>query len=102
MYRLLLVIFFIPSLFFSQDISRKLDQAVQEFLRSDAAFAASISFYVSDEQGNMIFDYQGNKGFSSASTQKIFTAAAALQTLGKEYRYITKASYSGEISKGKL
>lgn len=102
MYRLLLVIFFIPSLFFSQDISRKLDQAVQEFLRSDAAFAASISFYVSDEQGNMIFDYQGNKGFSSASTQKIFTAAAALQTLGKEYRYITKASYSGEISKGQL
>ena len=102
MYRLLLVIFFIPSLFFSQDISRKLDQAVQELLRSDAAFAASISFYVSDVQGNMIFDYQGNKGFSSASTQKIFTAAAALETLGKEYRYKTKASYSGEISKGQL
>ncbi len=102
MYRLLLVTFFYPFFFFSQDISRKLDLAVQEFLRSEAAYAASISFYVSDEHGNEVFDYQGNKGFSSASTQKIFTAAAALETLGKEYRYTTKASYSGEISKGQL
>lgn len=64
--------------------------------------SSSLSFYVADENGNPIYDYQGNKGLSTASTQKIFTAAAALETLGKDYTYHTTSGYSGTISGGQL
>jgi len=50
---------------------------------SSSAIASALSFYVSDENGNFIYEYQGNKGLSTASTQKIFPAGAALETLGK-------------------
>jgi D-alanyl-D-alanine carboxypeptidase/D-alanyl-D-alanine-endopeptidase (penicillin-binding protein 4) len=50
--------------------------------RSENMLAANLSFYVADENGNVIYEYQGNKGLSTASTQKIFTAIAALDKLG--------------------
>ncbi len=96
--------FFIATspLIFSQGIEQKLDVATKNLLNSSAAYSANLSFYVSDEAGNFIYEYQGNKGLSSASIQKIFTAAAALETLGKDYRYTTTISHSGNISAGKL
>lgn len=87
---------------FSQSVSQKLDAATKNLLKSDAATAANLSFYVADEAGNLVFEYQGNKGLSSASTQKIFTAAAALETLGKDYKYTTTASYTGQLNAGTL
>lgn len=87
---------------FSQGISQKLDAATKNLLKSDAATAANLSFYVADEAGNFVYEYQGNKGLSSASTQKIFTAAAALESLGKDYKYTTTASHTGKINAGTL
>lgn len=88
--------------FFAQDVAQKLDAATKNLLETPAAYSANLSFYVADETGKFIYEYQGNKGLSTASTQKIFTAAAALETLGKNYTYKTTASYSGNITSGKL
>jgi D-alanyl-D-alanine carboxypeptidase/D-alanyl-D-alanine-endopeptidase (penicillin-binding protein 4) len=87
---------------FAQNIAQKLDAATKELMDSSGAIASNLSFYVSDENGNFIYEYQGNKGLSTASTQKIFTAAAALETLGKSYTYKTTSSFSGNISGGVL
>lgn len=87
---------------FAQNISEKLDAATKNLMNSSGAIASNLSLYVSDEEGKLIYEYQGNKGLSTASTQKIFTAAAALETLGKDYTYKTTSSYSGNISGGNL
>ncbi|KMQ69015.1 peptidase S13 [Chryseobacterium sp. FH2] len=87
---------------FAQNIAQKLDKATKDLMDSSGAISSSLSFYVSDEKGNFIYEYQGNKGLSTASTQKIFTAAAALETLGKNYTYKTLSGYSGTISGGNL
>jgi D-alanyl-D-alanine carboxypeptidase/D-alanyl-D-alanine-endopeptidase (penicillin-binding protein 4) len=44
--------------------------------------------------GKIIFDYHGSKHFLPASTTKLFTAAAALQELGPEFRYETGLYYN--------
>lgn len=87
---------------FAQNITQKLDAVTKDLMNSSGAISSNLSFYVSDESGNIIYDYQGNKGLSTASTQKIFTAAAALETLGKNYTFKTTSSYSGNISGGNL
>ncbi|WP_345987977.1 D-alanyl-D-alanine carboxypeptidase/D-alanyl-D-alanine-endopeptidase [Chryseobacterium sp. Chry.R1] len=87
---------------FAQDIAQKLDDATNDLMNSSGGIASSLSFYVTDENGRLIYDYQGNKGLSTASTQKIFTAGAALETLGKNYTFKTTAGYSGTISKDVL
>lgn len=89
-------------LLYAQNITQKLDKSTKELMDSSEAIATNLSFYVSDENGNLIYDYHGNKGLSTASTQKIFTAAAALETLGKNYTYKTTSGYSGSIAGGVL
>lgn len=89
-------------LIFAQNIAQKLDEATKDLMNSSGAIASGLSFYVSDEGGNFIYEYQGNKGLSTASTQKIFTAGAALEVLGKNYTYTTTSSYSGNVSNGIL
>lgn len=87
---------------FSQSVSANLDKSVKEMLSASNAMSANLSFYVTDENGNLVYEYNGNKGLSTASTQKIFTSITALETLGKDYQFKTTASYSGKISNGTL
>ncbi len=87
---------------FGQNVSQKLDTAVKNLLNSSPAYSANLSFYVSDEKGNFVYEYDGNKGLSTASTQKIFTAACALESLGKNYQYTTKAAFLGKLENGNL
>ena len=97
-----LPILFTSQIFFAQNVPQKLDTATKDLLNSSAAFAANLSVYIADENGNFVYEYTGNKGLSSASTQKIFTAAAALEGLGKNYQYTTTVSFSGNLSGGTL
>lgn len=90
------------NIFLAQNIAQKLDAATKNLLNSAPAYSANLSFYVADGDGNFVYEYNGNKGLSTASTQKIFTAAAALESLGKNYTYKTTSSYSGNISNGNL
>lgn len=98
----LAILTFSAQILFSQNISQKLDDAAKNLINSATAVSSNLSFYVADESGNLVYDYQGSKGLSTASTQKIFTAAAALETLGKSFTYKTTSAYSGAISNGNL
>ena len=98
----LLIPLLISQTYFSQSVPADLDKSVKEMMSANNALSANLSFYVTDEGGNLVYEYNGNKGLSTASTQKIFTAAAALETLGKDYQWKTTASYSGKISNGNL
>ena len=102
MKNLLMVPLLLSQVVFSQSVSANLDKSVKEMLSTSNAVAANLSFYVADENGNLVYEYNGNKGLSTASTQKIFTSAAALETLGKNYQFKTTASYSGKILNGTL
>lgn len=102
MYRLIAAFLFVSQVFFAQNIASRLDDATKSLLSTPPAYSANLSVYVADENGNFIYEHKGNQGLSTASTQKIFTAAAALETLGKNYQYTTTASYSGNISGGNL
>ena len=44
------------------------------------------------DTGKPLFNYDGNKSFTPASTMKLFSGAAALKYLGGDYRYDTTAS----------
>ena len=83
---------------YAQTVAQKLESSVNSLMNSPQAIAANLSVYVADDSGQLVYEYQGNKGLSTASTQKIFTAATALEALGKDYKYTTTASYSGKIS----
>ncbi|WP_379963240.1 D-alanyl-D-alanine carboxypeptidase/D-alanyl-D-alanine-endopeptidase [Epilithonimonas sp. UC225_85] len=98
----LLIPLLVTQTYFSQSVSADLDKSVKEMMSASNALSANLSFYVSDENGNLVYEFNGNKGLSTASTQKIFTSAAALETLGKDYQWKTTASYSGKISNGNL
>lgn len=102
MKKILAVLTLSTQIIFAQNITQKLDEATKNLMNSSGAISSNLSFYVSDENGNFIYEYQGNKGLSTASTQKIFTAGAALEALGKNYTYKTTSSYSGSISGGNL
>ena len=95
MKNILPILLFSTATAFAQNIPQKLDAATKDLLNIAPAYSANLSFYVADEAGNFVYEYQGNRGLSTASTQKIFTAAAALETLGKNYQYTTTASFSG-------
>lgn len=88
----------LSSSFSAQSVAAKLDNAVKKVLNTPQGYAASLSVYVADKNGNLIYEYNGNQGLSTASTQKIFTAAAALETLGQNYQYTTTAAFSGDIA----
>lgn len=98
----LLIPLIVSQTFFSQSVSADLEKSVKEMMSAANALSANLSFYVADENGNLVYESNGNKGLSTASTQKIFTSIAALETLGKDYQFKTTASYSGKILNGNL
>jgi D-alanyl-D-alanine carboxypeptidase/D-alanyl-D-alanine-endopeptidase (penicillin-binding protein 4) len=102
MNKLVFFLILISQFNFAQSIAKNLELATQKLLNTSAAYSANLSIYVADENGNFIYEHQGNTGLSTASTQKIFTAAAALELLGKNYQYSTTGHFSGNISAGIL
>ncbi|WP_185142034.1 D-alanyl-D-alanine carboxypeptidase/D-alanyl-D-alanine endopeptidase [Chryseobacterium pennipullorum] len=98
MKKTLAVLAFSVQMVSAQNMAQKLEKATKDLMDSSGALASSLSFYVSDDSGNFIYEYQGSKGLSTASTQKIFTAGAALETLGKNFTFTTTSSYSGSVS----
>ncbi len=68
-------------------------------VQNEAMFqGASIGCYaVNITQNKVITDINGTKSFIPASTLKLLTTAAALDTLGKDHRFKTTIQYDGEI-----
>lgn len=83
-------------------VAAEIDKSVHVFLHSPMGKVASISYYITDEKGKLIYQYQGEKGLTTASTQKIFTAGAALELLSPEYTYRTAIAHDGIVRNGIL
>ena len=100
--------FFIASFAFcfinasAQNISQKINNAINNFLNDDQLKHAIVSMYVTDTDGNKIFSLNEQYGLAPASTQKIFTAIAAFSLLGSDFNYKTEIGYIGTISNGEL
>ncbi|MDR0792416.1 MAG: D-alanyl-D-alanine carboxypeptidase/D-alanyl-D-alanine-endopeptidase [Chitinophagaceae bacterium] len=98
-----LSILFCQSFVFAQTITQKLSAATNNLLNSDQMKNASLSFCVADgASGKIIFEKNASTGLSPASTQKIFVAIAALDLLGKDFRFKTEIGYNGKINNGTL
>ncbi|MGB4843753.1 MAG: D-alanyl-D-alanine carboxypeptidase/D-alanyl-D-alanine-endopeptidase [Ferruginibacter sp.] len=86
-----------------QKIESSLTNAMQRMEKDDQFKHAIISLYVVDSKtGKVVFDKNSQLGLAPASCMKVVTGAAALELLGKDYRYKTDIGYSGEIENGTL
>src|SRR5580765_4894227 len=96
------VLFFFVLQMYGQTVAEKLEKATTLFLSDPQLKHAVVSLYVSDTEGNKIFSLNEEYGLAPASTQKIFTSAAALSLLGESFRYKTEIVYNGAIENGEL
>ena len=97
--RLAFIFFFFATNAFAQNISQKLEIAINK-LQADSQFKhGTISlFVVESKTGKIIFDRNSQTGLAPASCQKVITAATAFELLGKNYTYKTKLGYDGKIN----
>lgn len=87
----------------AQSVSAKLSAAFAAFEKDGQLKSGIASIYVVDgTTGNVVFDKNSRIGLAPASTQKIVTAAAAYEILGRDFRYETKFGYYGALKDGKL
>jgi D-alanyl-D-alanine carboxypeptidase/D-alanyl-D-alanine-endopeptidase (penicillin-binding protein 4) len=102
----LLLLVFITTLVSSgkaQTIPVKLANAVKLFETDDQMQHGLISLYVTDAKtGKPVYEHNAQVGLAAASTQKLFTSAAAFDLLGSAYRYKTIVGYNGKIEDGVL
>lgn len=100
------VLFLVCSIVFSvanaQHVKQDLQNRINEVMSKPGAKSASIGMYVEDHLGNTVFALNEQQGFTTASTQKLLTAAAALDMLGADFTWMTTASYTGSIEGGIL
>jgi D-alanyl-D-alanine carboxypeptidase/D-alanyl-D-alanine-endopeptidase (penicillin-binding protein 4) len=84
----------------AQTITQKIEKAYQQFeADSQMRHAISSLYVINAKTGEVVFDKNSQIGLAPASTQKIITAATALELLGKDYKYKTELGYSGKIDK---
>jgi D-alanyl-D-alanine carboxypeptidase/D-alanyl-D-alanine-endopeptidase (penicillin-binding protein 4) len=88
---------------YAQTISQKLDAAINKLQTDSQCKHGIISLYVVESKsGKIIFDKNAETGLAPASCQKVVTAVAAFELLGKEYTYKTQLGYDGKIDSGIL
>lgn len=80
-----------------------LENTINTIMADSRMRAASSSVTVRKAStGEIIYQKQGDKGITPASTLKILTAAAALETLGENYRFTTDVLTNGKVTNGIL
>jgi D-alanyl-D-alanine carboxypeptidase/D-alanyl-D-alanine-endopeptidase (penicillin-binding protein 4) len=94
----LIISLLVSSISFGQQTVARFAAAFKKF-EADAQFKhALISLYVVDSKtGKLVFDKNREVGLAPASCLKVVTGAAALELLGKDYRYKTEIGYNGNI-----
>lgn len=78
--------------------------AVLDSIFDDPAFASAHWGVLvrSLETGETVYARNAGKMFVPASNMKLVTAAAALEALGPDYRYLTRVAATGEVRNGEL
>ena len=72
-------------------VSQKLQAAMADFNADEQLkFALSALYVINAKTGEVVFDQNSRIGMTTASTEKIVTAATAFDILGADYRYETK------------
>ena len=101
--RLAFILLFFTATSYAQNISQKLDVAINK-LQADSQFKhGTISLYVVESKtGKIIFDKNSQTGLAPASCQKVITATTAFELLGKDYRYKTNVGSDGKTDSGIL
>ncbi|HTN36312.1 MAG TPA: D-alanyl-D-alanine carboxypeptidase/D-alanyl-D-alanine-endopeptidase, partial [Arachidicoccus sp.] len=86
-----------------QSVKSSLAAQTQRLLSDVQMKNASLSFYVADAAtGELVYEFDGDRGASPASSQKIFTAIAAFDMLGQDFTFKTKLGYNGQVESGVL
>jgi D-alanyl-D-alanine carboxypeptidase/D-alanyl-D-alanine-endopeptidase (penicillin-binding protein 4) len=84
----------------AQSVSQKLQRAYQQFeADSQLRHAISSLYVINAKTGEVAFDKNSQIGLAPASTQKIITAAAAFELLGKDFRYKTEFGQCIDLQK---
>lgn len=80
-----------------------LQNSVNAIMKDSRMTSASSSVTIRKAStGEIVYQKDGNKGITPASTLKVLTAAAALETLGENYRFSTDVLTNGTVAKGTL
>ena len=80
-----------------------LENTINKIMADSRMQAATSSVTVRKAStGEVIYQKRGDKGITPASTLKILTAAAALETLGENYRFTTDVLTNGKVTNGTL
>jgi D-alanyl-D-alanine carboxypeptidase/D-alanyl-D-alanine-endopeptidase (penicillin-binding protein 4) len=97
----LALFFFSP--FFGIGFAATLPPAVSAALKHARIPLSSVAIVVQEEHGNApILSLNGQQAMNPASTMKLLTTFAALETLGPAYRWKTEAYLNGKLEKGVL
>ncbi len=81
----------------------RLQQSIENDINDPRFANAFVGIEVkSIKTGESLFHQNENKNFLPASNLKLLTTAAALGTLGPDYRYVTQLVTDGEIHRGVL
>lgn len=87
----------------AQSVKSRLASQTQRLLNDVQMKHGSLSFYVADARtGELVYAYDGDRGLAPASSQKVFTAIAAFETLGRDFTFKTKIGYKGSVESGVL
>ncbi|QQE10346.1 D-alanyl-D-alanine carboxypeptidase/D-alanyl-D-alanine-endopeptidase [Planctomycetota bacterium] len=82
----------------SEQAKENLDKIFNQEKFSNAFWGVSVETL----DGKVIYERNAKKQFTPASNMKLFTTAAALDTLGPDFRYETKVDAVGSIRNGSL
>jgi D-alanyl-D-alanine carboxypeptidase/D-alanyl-D-alanine-endopeptidase (penicillin-binding protein 4) len=75
----------------------------RQFIRRPMMQGASVSFLAKEvKSGEILYGYDTERKLTPASVTKTVTTAAALELLGKDFRFATSIQYDGVIRNGVL
>ena len=88
---------------YAQSVQQKLAKSIIQLESDPQMRHAILGFFVVDiKTAKTVYDHNAQVGLAAASTQKLFTSAAAFELLGKDFRYKTTFSHDGKIDNGIL
>ncbi len=83
----------------AQTTGVKIAQAFKKLEADPQMKHAMLSLYIVDSKtGKPVFDKNAQTGLAPASSLKVVTSVAAIELLGKDYRYQTEFGYNGKIT----
>ena len=102
MKRLIFLVFIFKTAF-SQTVIQNLSKGWIKFAADTQLQYAQAGICVMDSKsGNVVFERNSKIAFAPASAQKIFTAIAAYEALGKDFLFQTHVGYNGAFNSGTI